>query len=153
MQMLIEPNQRVTTVKNQDIKKISADCWKNSESKLKIIKTILETKTVLPITLTQSATSTINRNSNRAERKPKTVYPPCETCGKTNHSIERCYHGANAANRPPPRQRRPERQNQVQERAVQKDSNENSQAVAQNLNWKCHVFTPELQLTDRRQLI
>ena len=44
-----------------------------------------------------------NRNSNRAKRKPKTVYPPCETCGKTNHSTERCYHGANAANRPPPR--------------------------------------------------
>ena len=32
-----------------------------------------------------------NRNSNRAERKPKTVYPPCETCGKTNHSTEKCY--------------------------------------------------------------
>ena len=75
-----------------------------------------------------------NRNSNRAERKPKTVYPPCETCGKTNHSTERCYHGANAANRPPPRQRRPERQNQVQERAVQNDSNETNQAAAQNLN-------------------
>ena len=75
-----------------------------------------------------------NRNSNRTERKPQTVYPPCETCGKTYHSIERCYHGANAANRPPPRQRRPERQNQVQERAVHDDSNENSQAVAQNLN-------------------
>ena len=29
-----------------------------------------------------------NKNSNRAERKPKTVYPPCETCGKTNHSRE-----------------------------------------------------------------
>ena len=29
-----------------------------------------------------------NRKSNRAERKPKTVYPPCETCGKTNHSTE-----------------------------------------------------------------
>ena len=27
-----------------------------------------------------------NKNSNRAERKPKTVYPPCETCAKTNHS-------------------------------------------------------------------
>ena len=39
-----------------------------------------------------------NRNSNRAERKPKTVYPPCETCGKTNHSTEKCYFGANAAN-------------------------------------------------------
>ena len=24
-----------------------------------------------------------NKNSNRAKRKPKTVYPPCETCGKT----------------------------------------------------------------------
>ena len=74
-----------------------------------------------------------NRNSNRAERKPKTVYPPCETCGKTSHSTENCHHGANAANRPPPRQRRPERQNQVQERANQNDSNETTQAAAQNL--------------------
>ena len=72
-----------------------------------------------------------NRNSNRAERKPKTVYPPCETCGKTNHSTEKCYHGANAANRPPRRQRR---QNQVQERANQNDSNETTQAATQNLN-------------------
>ena len=75
-----------------------------------------------------------NRNSNRAEGKPKTAYPPCEKCGKTNHSTERCYHGANAANRPPPRQRRPERQNQVQDRANQNDSAEISQASAQNLN-------------------
>ena len=42
-----------------------------------------------------------NKNSKRAERKPKTVYPPCETCGKTNHSTEKCYYGANAAKRPP----------------------------------------------------
>ena len=41
-------------------------------------------------------------NSNRAKRKPKTVYPPCETCRKTNHSTEKCYFGANAANRPLP---------------------------------------------------
>ena len=75
-----------------------------------------------------------DRNRNRAERRPKTVYPPCETCGKTNHSTEKCYHGANAANRPPPRQRRPERQNQVRERASQYDSTENDQAAAQNLN-------------------
>ena len=75
-----------------------------------------------------------NRNNNRAERKPKTVYPPCETCGKTNHSTEKCYFGANAANRPPPRHRRPERQNQVPERAKQNDSNEASQTAAQNLN-------------------
>ena len=75
-----------------------------------------------------------NTNNNRAERKPKTVYPPCETCGKTNHSTEKCYFGASAANRPPPRHRRPERQNQVQERANQNDSNESNQAAAQNLN-------------------
>ena len=75
-----------------------------------------------------------NRNSNRAETKPKTVYPPCETCGKTNHSTERCYRGANAANRPPPQQRRPERQNKVQRRASQNGSTEINQAAAQNLN-------------------
>ena len=75
-----------------------------------------------------------NRNSNRAERNPKTVYPTRETCGKLNHSTERCYHGANATNRLAFGQRRPERQNQVQERAVQNDPNENSQALAQNLN-------------------
>ena len=75
-----------------------------------------------------------NKSSNKAEIKPKTVYPPCETCGKTNHATENCYFGANAANRPPPRHRRPERQNQVPERANQSDSNEAPQAAAQNLN-------------------
>ena len=75
-----------------------------------------------------------NKNSNRAETKPKTVYPPCETCGNTNNSTEKCYYGANAAKRPSPRQRRPERQNQVQERANQKDSKDTTQAAAQKLN-------------------
>ena len=75
-----------------------------------------------------------NKNSNRAERKPKTVYPPCETCRKTNHSTDKCYFGDNAANRPPPRHRRPERQNHVPERANQSDANEAPQAAAQNLN-------------------
>ena len=91
-----------------------------------------------------------NNSSNRAERKPKTVYPPCETCGKTNHPSERCDFGANAANWPPPRHTGPERQNQVSKRANQSDSNEAPQAAAQNLHYKCHVFTPELRLTDRR---
>ena len=75
-----------------------------------------------------------NKNSNKAERKSKTVYPHCETCGKANHSTERCYFGANAANRPPLRHRRPERQNQVPERANQIDCIEAPQAAAQNLN-------------------
>ena len=92
------------------------------------------------------------KNNDRAEGKPKTVYPPCETCGKTNYHTEKCYYGAKAANRPPPRHRRPQRQNQIQERANQNDSNETTQTAAQNLNWKCHVFIPELELTDRRPL-
>ena len=75
-----------------------------------------------------------NKNSKKAGRKPKTVYPPCETCGKTNHSTEKCYFGANAANRPPPRHRRPETQTQVRERANQSDSNEAPQATTQDLN-------------------
>ena len=104
---------------------------------MKITKVTLETKTVTPVTVTQTPTSTITtaiKNSNRAKKKSKTVYPHCETCGKTNHSTEKCYFGANAANRKPPRHRRPERQNQVQERAYQSDSSETPQTAAQNLN-------------------
>ena len=47
-----------------------------------------------------------NSVTNRNDRKSTTVYPPCETCSKTNHSTENCYFGANAANRPPPRNKR-----------------------------------------------
>ena len=75
-----------------------------------------------------------SKNSNRTEKKPKTVYPPCEACGKTNHSTEKCYYVANATNRPPPRKRRPERQHQVQERANQNDSNKTTQTAAQNIS-------------------
>ena len=49
-----------------------------------------------------SDTSDSNPNKNESDRKSRTLYPPCETCGKTNHSTERCYVGANAANRPLP---------------------------------------------------
>ena len=86
--------------------------------------------TPIPLTRTVTSITTTATNSNRAERKPKTVYPPCETCGKTNHSTEKCYFGANAANRPPPRHRRPKRQNQVSERASQSNTNEAPQAAA-----------------------
>ena len=75
-----------------------------------------------------------NNTNNQRERRPKPVFPPCETCGRTNHSTERCYLGANAANRPPPRNRRPEGQNQAQQRNTQNNSDGNVQAVAQPLN-------------------
>ena len=75
-----------------------------------------------------------NNENNQRERKTRPVFPPCETCGRTNHSTERCYLGANAANRPPPRNRRPEGQNQAQQRNTQNGSDGNVQAAAQPLN-------------------
>ena len=49
-----------------------------------------------------------NNINNQKDRRPRPVFPPCETSGRTNHSTEKTYLGANAANRPPPRNRRPE---------------------------------------------
>ena len=75
-----------------------------------------------------------NNTNNQRDTKPRPVFPPCETCGRTNHSTERCYLAANAANRPPPRNRRPEGQNQAQQRNTQNNSDGNVQATAQPLN-------------------
>ena len=90
------------------------------------------------------------KNSNRAERKPETVYLPCETCGKTNHSAESCYVGANAANRPLPWKSKPEGQSGHHQQDAQNSITVRVRATAQHLNWKCHIFTPELWVTDRR---
>ena len=57
-----------------------------------------------------SDTNDSNPNNNRTDRKYRTLYPPCETCGKTNHSTEGCYVGANAANRPLPWKNKPQEQ-------------------------------------------
>ena len=93
-----------------------------------------------------------NNTNNQRDRRSRLVFPPRETCGRTNHSTEKCYLGANAANRPPPRCRRSEGQNQVQHRNARSNSDGNVQAAAQTLNLKRHVFTPELHVTDRRQM-
>ena len=50
----------------------------------------------------KSDTNDSNPNNNKNDRKSRTVYPPCEICGKTNHSAERCYVEANKVNRPLP---------------------------------------------------
>ena len=63
-----------------------------------------------------------NNINNQRGRKSRPVFPPCETCGRNNHSTEKCYLGANAANRPPPRNRRPEGQNQGQQNNAQNNS-------------------------------
>ena len=57
-----------------------------------------------------SDTNDSNPNNHKNDRKSKTLYPPCHTCGKTNHSTERCYVGANAANRPLPWKNKPQEQ-------------------------------------------
>ena len=78
-----------------------------------------------------------------SDRKSRTLYPPCETCGKENHSTERCYVGANAANRPLPWKNKPQEQDAY-------DSITGCvQATAQHFYYKCHIFTPEQWLTDR----
>ena len=81
------------------------------------------------------------RNSTKAnntiiqrDRRSRPVFPLCETCGRINHSTEKCYLGANAANRPPPQNRRPEGQNQVQQKNAQSNSDGNLQAAARTLN-------------------
>ena len=57
-----------------------------------------------------SDTNDSNPNNIESDRESRTLYPPCETCGKTNHSTERCYVGANAANRPLPWKNKPQEQ-------------------------------------------
>ena len=90
-----------------------------------------------PIPLTRKVMLTITTTETVTELKESRklfTHPVRHVKKKTNQSTEKCYFGANAANRPPPRQRRPERQNQVSERANQSESNEAAQARAQNLN-------------------
>ena len=57
-----------------------------------------------------SDSSDSNPNDHKIDRNSRTLYPPCETCGKTNHSTERCYVGANAGNRPLPWKNKPQEQ-------------------------------------------
>ena len=71
-----------------------------------------------------------NNTNNQADRKPRPVYPPCETHGKTSHSTENYYFGANAANGPPPGNTRPE----GQQRNAQNISDGIFQAAVQTLN-------------------
>ena len=77
-------------------------------------------------------TNAINTNIQK-DRKPRLISSSCETRAKTNHFTDKCSFGANAANRPPPRNKRPQGQNQVQRGSAQKNSVVNS-AAAQTLN-------------------
>ena len=54
-----------------------------------------------------------SNSDQKVKPKEKPKYPPCETCKRTNHSTDKCYYGANAANKPQPRNRRTETQPSV----------------------------------------
>ena len=75
-----------------------------------------------------------NNINNQRDRRSRPVFPPCETCVRNKHSTEKCYLGANAANRPPPRNRGPQGQNQGQQNKAQSNSDGNDQAAIQVLN-------------------
>ena len=66
-----------------------------------------------------------NNTNNQRDGRSRPLYPPCENCGRTNHSTEKCYLGANAANRPPHRNRRPDGQNLVHQRNAPSNSDWN----------------------------
>ena len=66
-----------------------------------------------------------NKINNQKDRKSISVFPPCEICGRNNDSTEKFYFGVNAANRPPPRNRRPEGQNQGQQNNARSNSDGN----------------------------
>ena len=74
-----------------------------------------------------------NNTNKQRDGRSRPVYPACETCGRTNQSTEKCYLGANAANRPLSRNRQPEGQNQVQQRNAQSNLDGNVQAADQTL--------------------
>ena len=76
-----------------------------------------------------SDTNDSNPNNYKFDSKFRTVYPPSEACGKTNHSTERCYVGANAANRPLPWKNKP------QEQDAHDSITGCVQATAQHINW------------------
>ena len=80
------------------------------------------------------ANNTKGKNgNNQRDRSSRLVFPSCETCGRTDHSTEKWYLGANAANRPPLRNRRQEGQNQDQQNNAQSNSDGNVQAAAHAL--------------------
>ena len=105
-QMPTDSNRRATTAKNLNITEINVINWKKKQ------KEQAEGTQISSVTKKSGADDSIpnnnnnnnnNKNSDRDKRRPKNVYPPCETCGKTHQSTEKSYFGANAANIPPPR--------------------------------------------------
>ena len=78
----------------------------------------------------------INANDTniQKDRRFRPLNSLCETRGRTKHATEKFYLEANAANRPPPRNRRSEEQIQFQQRNAQNNPNGKLQAAVRTLN-------------------
>ena len=112
---------------------LPADMKKNNKPRTQ--KTVLETRTVGPLTITPTTMTTTKITTTiTISTKKRQETKICDTSGKTNKSTEKFHFGANAAVGPPPRNRRPKRQNQGQQKDNQNNSNESAQAAAQNIN-------------------
>ena len=96
-QVLTDRSQRTTTVKNQHITENSAVLLKRQKEQTEDTqiepgnKNIGANNSIPNNNKIKNKNNNYHKNCNISERKPKTFYPPYETCGKTNHSTEKCY--------------------------------------------------------------
>ena len=130
---------------------------KRQKSSLRILKIVLETKTVAPILLSQRkiqtrilTTSTTKTVTERNENRKLFIHPVRHVEKQTTPQRKTTMERMQAIDRLPGIEDRKKRTRS--KKANQNDSNEKIQAAAQNLNLKCDVFTPQLRLTDRRLL-
>ena len=72
-------------------------------------------------------------SDQKQKQKEKPKYPPCETCKKTNHTTDKCYFGANAANKPQPRNKKNDAQASTN-RNNQNNPNSNNLDEKKDLN-------------------
>ena len=115
----------------------------------------MNTMTQKQQTRQQKNTGSINSDADNYQpkniknyRTSKTVCLPCGICGNTNFPAEKSYYRANAANRPFPWKSKPAVQNGPHLQEEQNNITKSVIAAAQVFNWSCHVFTPELDVTD-----
>ena len=116
---------------------------------MKTLKTVLETKKSGANSSTRTDRKN-NKNSNRAEKKQKTVHSPYDTCGENKLLHREMFPWSQCSKQTASRNRKSEVQNQVQQTDSQNNALKSAQVATQNLNYKSHVFIPELLLTDRR---
>ena len=115
--------------KTWPLQKSKSPAKKNRRNRLKALE-------IVPAIKTNCGKNSIpnnncnHKNSKRQHRETRTVHPPCETCGKTNHSKRKCYFGANAAKRPP----RGKDKMKCRKTNNQSKSIESAQSAAENLN-------------------